>query len=458
MKNLSYLLRNSITPGYLFLCLVLGGASAAGFTANLLLQLLAIPIIAWAVLSRRSAPLPRATQQLLAIAALICAIAVIQLIPLPPELWSSMPGREAVVRGMTALEMELPWLPISLAPYQTVASVMWLLPAAAILLGICKLGHFSAAGIAWCASAVAVASVIVGALQIFGGDQSQWYFYKVTNRGSTTGFFSNANHMATLLLMTLPLVGALAAKGLTTRGSLQRASGMLVLSIGFGAVAVIGLAINSSLAGIGLAAPVIVATGLMIVTRKRKLPLWSLLLVLVVAAAALTAALSAPFENNLTLSSGKDQSVSRQTTFTTGYAAAQDYLPFGSGIGTFNYIYPMYENPDAVTRVYINHVHNDYIEVLLESGVFGLAALLLFFLWWLTRSITIWSSDSDFYAKAATIATAAVLAHSFVDYPLRTAAISALFAACCALMAEPRPRGQAVERKKTGRAAKHLTA
>jgi hypothetical protein len=69
----------------------------------------------------------------------------------------------------------------------------------------------------------------------------------------------------------------------------------------------------------------------------------------------------------------------------------------------------------------------------------GLALLLLFLIWWARRTAAIWrAEEADYYARAATVATAAIMAHSLVDYPLRTAAISILFAIACALMAEPR--------------------
>ena len=40
-------------------------------------------------------------------------------------------------------------------------------------------------------------------------------------------------------------------------------------------------------------------------------------------------------------------------------------------------------------------------------------------------------------ALGASIAIGAVLAHSLVDYPLRTAAMSGLIALCCVLMVRP---------------------
>ena len=63
--------------------------------------------------------------------------------------------------------------------------------------------------------------------------------------------------------------------------------------------------------------------------------------------------------------------------------------------------------------------------------------ILLFLAWWATTAIRVWTSPLSTPAgRAATIASAAILAHSAVDYPLRTAAISAVFAVALALMAQ----------------------
>jgi hypothetical protein len=81
----------------------------------------------------------------------------------------------------------------------------------------------------------------------------------------------------------------------------------------------------------------------------------------------------------------------------------------------------------------------------------------LFLFWWGRRAVAVWgSSNVDHYARAATIASAAILAHSVVDYPLRTAAISAVFAMCLALMAQPR-RGTLVEPARGDRKGRHLS-
>jgi O-antigen ligase len=168
---------------------------------------------------------------------------------------------------------------------------------------------------------------------------------------------------------------------------------------------------------------------------------------------------SAPLGNNLTSEEARGKEESRYTSFTRTLEAAGAYMPVGSGIGTFQEIYPGREDPAATTRWYMNHVHGDYIELALETGAPGLLVILLFLAWWMRRVFSIWSADDpDYYARAATIASAAILAHSIVDYPLRTAAISALFAMCCALMAEPRARVRQNHKPPPEEQARHLSA
>jgi hypothetical protein len=65
--------------------------------------------------------------------------------------------------------------------------------------------------------------------------------------------------------------------------------------------------------------------------------------------------------------------------------------------------------------------------------------MLLFLGWWLAAVAAVWRpGGSGPFSRAASIASATVLAHSLVDFPLRTAAIAACFAACCALLADRR--------------------
>ena len=447
-----------VVPAYLLLCLVLGGASAAGLWANAFLQLLAIPILLWAYVDAEKVPVARAGRQLLMLAAAAVLVAIVQLVPLPPAVWANLPGREPVAEAFRLLGQPLPWLPVSLAPYQTLMALLWLLPALAVLLAMMRHGAAEGARIGWAIAIVMAVSVLIGALQITGGEGSPWYFYRITNYGVTVGFFSNANHMATLLAVSLPFIAAIYMSR-ERRGRPDRTpDAMLVIVAGLFLLVFVGLFINGSLAGLGLMAPVAAASVLMMMRRKP--PAWAIALVALLAVASVAVVFSGRFDNNLIAPEARSSVVSRYTTFTTSYEALKDYFPLGSGIGSFQGVYRLYEDPDQVTTTYINHVHSDWIEWVLEMGLVGLLLLVLFLAWWARRTIKIWRApEPDHIARAATIASAAVLAHSLVDYPLRTVAIAAVFAACCALMASS---AGAVRRSRDQRPplrpARHLSA
>jgi hypothetical protein len=354
---MSQYLRGAIVPAYLALCLLLGGASAAGFFANMVLQMLALPIIGWALIERRATPMPSASRQLLILLVLLILVILIQLIPLPPAIWASLPGRSEIVEGYRLLGMPLPWLPISVAPHETIASLVWLLPAIAVLLGMIRLGAFRPTWIAFSIIGVTIVAIALGAIQRAGNLAA--YIYEITNVGMATGFFSNGNHMATLLMTAMAFTAALYLAAREQSRSAQHSSGLLVMLAGALGVLVVGVAINGSLAGLGLTVPVVAASALMLLSRKRKLPLWSPLVVIVLAAGGIALTFSTPLGNNLTTEEARSVPFSRYTSFTKTFEAATDFAPTGSGVGTFKTIYPMYEDHDTLTTTYVNHAHND---------------------------------------------------------------------------------------------------
>jgi O-antigen ligase len=455
--SVAHHLRLATVPTYVVTCLVLGGASAAGLWANMALQLLAIPILFWALVARQRSVLSATGRQLLLLTLLLIAVVALQLIPLPPGIWTMLPGREAVADGFELLGRPLPWIPISLDPINTLASALWLLPALAVLVGILRLGAYKATWLSWAIAAVTVLSVVLGTLQVMG--QTSWYIYKITNYGATTGFFANANHMATLLVITIPFLTALLVRARSSAGSTQSSAGMMILIGGALVVTLVGIVINGSLAGIGLALSTLAASAFMLFFHRRALPRWTGPATLLLFAGTAAGLYFAPISNIIRSTSAQLDAGARHESFTISTSAAADYFPGGSGIGTFVEIYRTYEDPATVTRFYMNHVHNDYIEIALETGLLGLALLALFLLWWFRRTAAIWLAEKpDLFARASTIASGAVLVHSLVDYPLRTAAISAVFAACLALMSDPRERTRRAERSSSDREVRHLSA
>ena len=131
---------------------------------------------------------------------------------------------------------------------------------------------------------------------------------------------------------------------------------------------------------------------------------------------------------------------SREAILQTTAKAMADTMPFGSGLGSFVRVYPLYESADRVVPEYVIHAHNDYAELVLELGLLGIVLIGAFLAWWMAAARAGWRTGGGGpYARAASIATAVVVVHSLVDFPLRTAALSATFAMCLALLIDRRP-------------------
>jgi O-antigen ligase len=60
---------------------------------------------------------------------------------------------------------------------------------------------------------------------------------------------------------------------------------------------------------------------------------------------------------------------------TASVAAGLDFLPFGSGLGTFADVFQRYQGEGLVG--FVDHAHNDYAEAFVELGMAGIAAIFL---------------------------------------------------------------------------------
>jgi len=316
--------------------------------------------------------------------------------------------------------------------------MLGLIPPLAVFCAIVRLKAYRGSFMAVALVAGTVAGILLGALQVSSSDptQSPWYLYAATNPGYAVGFFANANHMATLLLAALPFLAALAAaaKG----ASIQRYSAFIVATASCALVILVGVALNGSLAGYGLLLPVLAASALMVVPQGSGIRK-ALVIVAVVLLVAGIAFIATRSIGGTSL--GAEASVqSRQEIFWTTMRGVKDYFSLGSGLGSFRDVYPLYEDPAKVGATYVVHAHNDYAEVALEMGFAGVLLIVLFLLWWAVALGRIWAkAGGGSFARAATVASAAILAHSLVDFPLRTAAIGAVFGMCLALLADRRP-------------------
>ena len=273
-----------------------------------------------------------------------------------------------------------------------------------------------------------------------------------------TGFFANSNHMATLLIATIPFMVALIGGGRSGQRYIHKDAGRFAILGGAILVLLFGLALNPSTAGIGLGVAVVAASLLILTSLGERWAKWGIAAVALLGVAAVIAIFSTPLQGSIAAASADQSFATRSTSFANSLRAVADTFPVGTGSGSFATVYPGYENPDIADRWFVNHVHNDYIELVLETGLAGLLLIVMFLLWWAGRVIAIWRAPIiDHVARAASVASGAILAHSLVDFPLRTSAIAAVFAMCVALMAGPRLRVKVDRVVPAGEGARHLS-
>lgn len=434
-------LREAVPSCYLALCLVLGGSSSGGVLANAALQVFGLLLIVFVAL-RKPLRIVQAERQLLLLGAGVVVIGLVQLVPVPPSIWAHLPGRSATINGFALLNAPLPWLPISLWPAATLSQLSAMVPPFGMAIIIFAGGSQSLRLFAWTLVALAAASFLLGFAQLAGGRESPLYFYLVTNREQLVGFFANSNHLATLGVVSLPLLAALTVNdgGDFTRRPLAGNIGKWAAMACLAGFIMLGVVADRSIAGLLLLVPSLIGSFVLLRVENARIALPVVAGLLAVSAAIFAViAFQSPLLNGLGSTDLGTGATSRTEIFAHSYLAIIDFFPIGSGLGSFLLVYPSYADNAAASEFYVNHAHNDYLEALLEAGLAGLCLVALFLAWWVRQAFFAWREGGARarFARAASIATALVMAHSLVDYPLRTTAIMVLFAACCAIMARP---------------------
>lgn len=446
---------------YLVLCLILGGASAAGAVANAILQIGAVIVILLLMWTRRTS-IPAEARPLAWIVALFIGWALITLVPLPSSIWQSLPYRGEIAEGMRLLGLDQVSLPVSLAPTSTLASLLWLLPPAAIFLLALTLPPEQRRKLYGAVIILAALSMVLGIFQLIGGPDSRLRFYDITNEGSPVGLFANINHQATLILSAIPCTALLAARFATRRDRSKRSGGMIIATA-LALFLTAGIALAGSVAGYALFLPVALAS-LLIYRRATAGPIgagWKMTLGALLVGFVVFGVAGPLGQQTLAEKYGEDVESSRRVLAQKTIVAIVDSFPVGTGLGSFTDVYRRYENPLEARREFVNHAHNDYVEVVLEQGLVGGAVVVLFILWWGRRTLLAWQGDGPgaSAARAASVIIGLVLLHSIVDYPLRTSAIAAVVAlACACLVPPPAPRSRDSRTGAGEQPARHLEA
>jgi O-antigen ligase len=384
----------------------------------------------------------------LIVAGFIVAIVALPLIPLPPAVWQSLPGREIIVQIDEALGSGPLWRPMTMTPSHTLNALHFLALPGALLLLLTQLEYREIAGLLPVVAIMLGISVGIGYLQATGMPLD---FYQIDN--PVAGLFANRNHQGLAIACFLPVVAMLAtreSKNLTRFA--RRRRHFLAVAVGLATIPLIF--VTGSRAGLVLTAGGFIVAAFIWQSSVHSSPSRGKALLalsaIVIGIIGLVAAVLVGSDRNLAIQRliAKDMSNElRVPVWRTTRELVGQYMPLGSGPGSFVEVFQIAEENDQLLPRYVNHAHNDFLEIALTSGLPGMllafVALIAFVICaWRVRGAKGQAREIRRYRWLGLGLIGLCAAASAVDYPLRTPALACLFVFAVFLAGDGRaPKG-----------------
>ena len=356
------------------------------------------------------------------------------LVPLPPDVWTALPGRDLIEPAAPLAGLPQPWRPLAMVPYLGWNAFYALIPPACVLFAMLYLQPEERARLLTPMLCIMLVSALVGFLQIGGGDDGPLRWYAVNSPNAANGFFANRNHHALFLSVGLVL---LAAWAVLARREAARGSGVRLLAVaGVAILFLIAVLVTGSRAGLVLAALALVgglvayradAARALAPLGRRTLLIGAGVFTIGLIGIGLLLVYSPQFlvlERLVGLDPTEDM---RWKALPTIVQIGRDAFPAGIGFGSFEPVYRAYEPDALLSYQYLNEAHNDYLQVFVEGGIAGTALLALALVWLVWRGAAVLFGRETggvpaarVLARAAAVGLALVLLASIVDYPVRT--------------------------------------
>jgi len=380
---------------------------------------------------------------------LFALLAVFQVIPLP----SGLVARLSPVR-LAGLDLAGPsdsrdsWMTLSVYPHESLLGlVKFLALVCAFVLTAClfdsrkrKSTLLKTLVIIGCVEAA------YGIVQYLTGWQKIFTYTKQYDLSEATGTYINRNHFAGLLELTCPFIVTSVLyhfqvwSGSRRPGAIRRPRGtdgvspsQIYFYLFLLVIVSLGIVFSRSRGGILASVFSIVFMALLALPKvQRKGWMIGVFLFLVCAAAlAIWIGLSPVLARFEQIGDRSYLSMEPRISFwKDSLRYVRDYPVTGTGLGTFGLGFRHYQT--TTLEKYVDHAHNDYLEVAAETGVAGAALFFLPILWLLAKMITSFLDDTGRYRGAVTLgcigSTVALLLHSLTDFNLQIQANALVFA------------------------------
>lgn len=263
-----------------------------------------------------------------------------------------------------------------------------------------------------------------------------YWIWPLEQGGAIFGPYVNHNHYAGLMEMLLPFPLVLAATHFTNGNRKIAAAGIAALMAG-------SIFLSGSRGGMAaFVAQMVVLAVLMLRQRKGS---WKQPLMLGAFLATVIVFLVWIGGNELTQRLASIHSEAREEiNGGVRLGIDRDCLrmfakrPFlGWGLGAFPIVYPEFRS--FYTLFFVNQAHNDYLQLLVETGLAGFSIAVWFLVLVFRRSAAKLKNWTETASGALTVACllgcVGILVHSLLDFNLQIPANAALFYVLCALAA-----------------------
>ncbi|MER9345293.1 O-antigen ligase family protein [Mesorhizobium sp. M0601] len=383
----------------LFLSLLIGGGTASGLYTDALIEVTAI-VSAAAVFSQPFGK--RIPASLLWLVIFAVASVAFQIVPLPRAIFGGL--RPELLRGDPWLG-GTPYRFVSIGVGRTIECLLYLVASAAFFLSVLRLRAEQVQGLLPFFFMGVICNALAAAIQ-----------YSLSNEIAivgllpftiNAGLFANQNHFSALLFISIPVV---VYYGLYRGHLLSGSLGLIML--------LLLLLAAGSRAGVLLGLTVTVLSVVFLSTRSKI----SGLSILAIFIGLLIYSIGAWTKIDADVI---DPAFGRGEFARTTIEGIKDNWATGVGFGNFQKAYQIYERESMIFSRFVNHTHNDYLEIAFEGGT---SAILLMVFYFMSLVATLARSRRDPLQKAAFLSVSFLLIHSLVDYPLRTEALAMTFA------------------------------
>jgi O-antigen ligase len=323
------------------------------------------------------------------------------------------------------------WRPISLAPARTLERIFWYIP---LLIAFLMFQAGSREGPRRRAFE-AVLFLDFLALALFGlifatiGNDKLYWIRSTIQDTHPFGPYVNPANFAAVMELALPWVGAAAVSaGLKRRSVLP-----FPILVATAVCCLLAGLLSGSRAAVALMTAALIALAWVLQNRARVRRALAAGLVGTVAVGALLVGLTgvgARVARFFEFGASGIADVERLSGWRAAGDMLKDFLLTGAGIGAFREVFPIYAPAGGDARM--RHLHNDYLEVIVETGWPG--ALLLVWMIVAFAWLAVSNTKRSLTARGLLVGLACLFVHAAVDFNHQIPANALLFVAAAGIM------------------------